>query len=339
LLYLAPGSRFTQGRDSQQAIHNRGLTTGIHNKGARLSALRLKKVIQETAAAPSVAVANDRAVAIGPIRVTTLSGRELVDRLVRHVFEGTKTMHVVTANAQFYVLAQRDARFRECLTEADYVCADGLPIVRMCNWMGAIDAERITGVDLIPLLCEPAAEFDLPVYFLGGYPGSAAASASLLMDRFPKLRVCGVGCPPKGFEESPEVLTQVLRSIAQAEPSIIFIAFGAPKQEYFIQQHIRALGIPVAIGVGGSFELLAGVRKRAPQWAQAAGMEWAFRLAQEPRRLAKRYLLGNTVFSYYALRYLLSEEALEARDAYHATPDETEIVKMEQPAGRKREVG
>jgi hypothetical protein len=68
-------------------------------------------------------------------------------------------------------------------------------------------------------------------------------------------------------------------------------------------------------------------------------MEWAFRLAQEPRRLAKRYLLGNTVFSYYALRYLLSEEALEARDAYHATPDETEIVKMEQPAGRKREVG
>jgi N-acetylglucosaminyldiphosphoundecaprenol N-acetyl-beta-D-mannosaminyltransferase len=304
-----------------------------------LSALRLNKVIRETAAARSVAVTNDRAVAIGPIRVTTLSMRELVDQLIRRVFEGTKTTQVVTANAQFYVLAERDARFRECLAEADYVCADGLPIVRMCNWMGAIDAERITGIDLIPLLCEPAAELDLPVYFLGGYPGSAAASASLLMDRFPKLRVCGVGCPPKGFEESPEVLTQVLRSIAQAEPSIIFIAFGAPKQEYFIQQHIRALGIPVAIGVGGSFELLAGVRKRAPQWAQAAGMEWAFRLAQEPRRLAKRYLLGNTVFSYYALRYLLSQEALEARDAYHATLDETETGKMEQPAGRTREVG
>ncbi|MDQ1450850.1 MAG: N-acetylglucosaminyldiphosphoundecaprenol N-acetyl-beta-D-mannosaminyltransferase [Acidobacteriaceae bacterium] len=272
------------------------------------------------------------------MRVTTLSMRELVDQLIQHVFEGTKTKHVVTANAQFYVLAERDARFRKCLAEADYVCADGLPIVRMCNWMGAIDAERITGVDLIPLLCERAAEFDLPVYLLGGYPGSAAASASLLMDRFPKLRVCGVGCPPKGFEESPEVLTKVLRSIAQAEPSIIFIALGAPKQEYFIQQHIRTLGIPIAIGVGGSFELLAGVRKRAPQWAQVAGMEWAFRLAQEPRRLAKRYLVGNSVFSYYALRYLLSEEALETRDAYRGAQTESEAMEQ-QPAGRTREVG
>jgi N-acetylglucosaminyldiphosphoundecaprenol N-acetyl-beta-D-mannosaminyltransferase len=261
-----------------------------------------------------------------------------VDQLVQHVFAGTETKHVVTANAQFYVLAERDAGFRQCLAEADYVCADGLPIVRMCNWMGVPSAERITGVDLIPLLCERAAEFDLPVYLLGGYPGSAAASASLLMDRFPKLRVCGVGCPPKGFEESPEILTEVLQSIANAEPSIIFIAFGAPKQEYFIREHIKALGIPVAIGVGGSFELLAGIRKRAPQWAQSVGMEWAFRLAQEPRRLAKRYLVGNSVFSYYALRYLLSEEALEARDAYHAAQRESEQP-LEQKNVRRQEVG
>jgi N-acetylglucosaminyldiphosphoundecaprenol N-acetyl-beta-D-mannosaminyltransferase len=230
--------------------------------------------------------------------VTTLSRRELVDQLIQQVFVGTQTKHVVTANAQFYVLAERDERFRQCLAEADYVCADGHPIVRMCNWMGIRDAERITGVDLIPLLCERAAEFNLPVYLLGGYPGAAAATASLLMDRFPKLRVCVVGCPPQGFEDSPEVLTEMLRSIAKAEPAIIFVAFGAPKQEYFIQEHIKALGIPVAIGVGGSFELLAGIRKRAPQWVQSLGMEWAFRLAQEPRRLAKRYLVGNSVFSY-----------------------------------------
>jgi N-acetylglucosaminyldiphosphoundecaprenol N-acetyl-beta-D-mannosaminyltransferase len=273
------------------------------------------------------------------MRVTTLSRQELLDQLIRHVFEGTRTKHVVTANAQFYVMAMRDAQFRECLAEADHVCADGLPIVRMSHWMGAADAERITGIDLVPLLCERAAEFDLPVYFLGGYPGSAAASASLLMDRFPKLRVCGVGCPPNGFEESPEVLREVVRSIAEAEPAIIFIAFGAPKQEYFIRQHIRSLGIPVAIGVGGAFEMLAGVRKRAPQWAQAAGMEWVFRLAQEPRRLAKRYLVGNSVFSYYALRYLFSREALEARDAYHAAGREMKTEKVEQGTERTRDVG
>ncbi|MFL6306059.1 MAG: WecB/TagA/CpsF family glycosyltransferase [Candidatus Sulfotelmatobacter sp.] len=269
--------------------------------------------------------------------MTTLSRRELVDRLIQQVFMGKQTKHVVTANAQFYVLAERDARFRQCLAEADYICADGHPIVRMCNWMGIPDAERITGVDLIPLLCERAAEFDLPVYLLGGYPGSAAATASLLMDRFPKLRVCGVGCPPKGFEESPEVLTQMLRSIAKAEPAIIFVAFGAPKQEYFIQEHIKALGIPVAIGVGGSFELLAGIRKRAPQWVQSVGMEWAFRLAQEPRRLAKRYVIGNSVFSYYALRYLLSEEAFKARNTYHAALGQSD--EPEQQSEHKREVG
>lgn len=300
-----------------------------------MSAVQLKRVVSESAAAQSVA--NERAVRIGPIRVTTLSRRELVDQLIQQVFVGAETKHVVTANAQFYVLAERDARFRQCLAEADYICADGHPIVRMCNWMGIPSAERITGVDLIPLLCERAAELDLPVYFLGGYPGSAAATASLLMDRFPKLRVCGVGCPPKGFEESTEVLTQMLRSIAKAEPSIIFVAFGAPKQEYFIQEHIKALGIPVAIGVGGSFELLAGIRKRAPQWVQSLGMEWAFRLAQEPRRLAKRYLVGNSVFSYYAFRYLLSEEALEARNAYYAAlrGNEEPVQRSE----REREVG
>jgi N-acetylglucosaminyldiphosphoundecaprenol N-acetyl-beta-D-mannosaminyltransferase len=257
-----------------------------------------------------------------------------VDQLVGGIFEDAATRHVVTANAQFYVMAERDARFRACLAGADYICADGLPIVRMCTWMGAIKVERITGVDLIPLLCERAAALGLPVYFLGGHPGSAAASASLLMDRYPKLRVCGVGCPPRGFENSREVLTEVVRSIARARPAIIFIAFGAPKQEFFIQQHIRALGIPVAIGVGGSFELLAGVRRRAPGWAQAAGMEWAFRLAQEPRRLARRYLVGNSVFSYYALRFLLSEEALEARDALHAAVHEIEG----EPIERGREV-
>jgi N-acetylglucosaminyldiphosphoundecaprenol N-acetyl-beta-D-mannosaminyltransferase len=287
----------------------------------------------------SAAVTNVPTVTIGAMRVTLLSRRALVDQLIRHVFSDSSTKHVVTANAQFYVLAERDAGFRECLANADYVCADGLPIVRMCNWMGAANVERITGVDLIPLLCERAADVQLPVYFLGGHPSAAAATASLLMDRYPKLRVCGVGCPPKGFENSPEVLTEVVRSIASAEPAIIFVAFGAPKQEYFIDEHIKPLEIPVAIGVGGSFELLSGLRKRAPTWAQAAGMEWAFRLAQEPRRLAKRYLLGNSVFSYYALRYLFSEGALETRDAFQAAIREAKRTKMRDQASRAREVG
>jgi N-acetylglucosaminyldiphosphoundecaprenol N-acetyl-beta-D-mannosaminyltransferase len=295
---------------------------GVHLKGVQMSAVRSTSVTREKFAPEEIAAGHEQRVPIGPMRITRVSRQELVDQLIRHIFRGSPTRHVVTANAQFYVMAERDAHFRECLTGADYICADGLPIVRMCNWMGALDVERITGVDLIPLLCERAADFGFPVYFLGGHPGSAAASASQLMDRFPGLRVCGVGCPPKKFENSPQIVREVVRSIAAAEPSIIFVAFGAPKQEYFIQQHIRPLGIPVAVGVGGSFEMLAGIRRRAPGWVQAAGMEWAFRLAQEPRRLAKRYLVGNSVFSYYALRYLFSEQALAARGTFHAAARE-----------------
>ena len=278
-----------------------------------MSAAQRKAPYRRSMTASSAFGARAESVSIGPLRVTTLSGHQLADRLIDHVFAGDEPLHVATANAQFYVLAQRSAAFRACLEEADYVCADGLPIVRLCHWVGADCVERITGVDLIPMLCERAAEHDLPVYLLGGNPGSAAASASLLMDRYPGLRVCGVGCPPVGFEESPAVLKQVLASIAAANPAIIFVAFGAPKQEFFIQRYLRDLGIPVAIGVGGSFEFLSGTRRRAPAWVQSAGLEWAFRLAQEPRRLARRYLLGNSVFSYYALRFLLSDAALHAR--------------------------
>lgn len=311
-----------------------------------MSALRLKTAKrerktaeQERIAASAGASGRKHSVLIGPIRISRVSRQDLIEDAVRHIFRGSSTTHIVTANAQFYVLAERNAHFRQCLTEADYICADGLPIVRMCNWMGATDIERITGIDLLPLLCERAADFGFPVYFLGGEPGSAAASASLLMDRYPNLQVCGVGCPPRDFENSSAIRTEVLRSIAAAAPAIIFVALGAPRQEYFIQQHIRPIGIPVAIGVGGSFEMLAGIRRRAPSWIQAVGMEWAFRLAQEPRRLAKRYLVGNSAFSYYALRYLFSEQALAARDAFHATLREAESQEPEQGTERNQQAG
>lgn len=304
-----------------------------------MSAVSFRSTTGERLAAAKADDGYQQWVPIGPMQITRVSRQELIDQLVRHVFTGSQTKHVVTANAQFYVMAERDGDFKQCVAEADYVCADGLPIVRMCHWMGALDVERIPGVDLIPLLCERAADFGFPVYLLGGHPGAAAASASLLMDRFPGLRVCGVGCPPKGFENSPEIVTEVVRSIAAAEPSIIFVAFGAPKQEYFIQQHIRPLGIPVAIGVGGSFEMLAGIRRRAPGWVQAAGMEWAFRLAQEPRRLAKRYFVGNSIFSYYALRYLFSEEALETRNDLHMPIREEDGEPVSRRREHEREVG
>jgi N-acetylglucosaminyldiphosphoundecaprenol N-acetyl-beta-D-mannosaminyltransferase len=134
------------------------------------------------------------------------------------------------------------------------------------------------------------------VFFMGGRPGTAQATASILAAKYPGMVIAGVSCPKYGFELSKETLTPVLDEICEAKPHVLFLALGAPKQEFFIGEHIRPLRIPLAVGIGGSFELLAGETHRAPQWMQDAGLEWAFRFAQEPLRLWRRYLLGNVEF-------------------------------------------
>jgi N-acetylglucosaminyldiphosphoundecaprenol N-acetyl-beta-D-mannosaminyltransferase len=247
-------------------------------------------------------------VPIGPIKISLMSAEQLTQRLIGHAF-GTATQHVVTANAQFYVLAEERQDFRECIQGADYVCADGVSIVLACKWLGRAKATRIPGVDLVSDLCKEAASVGLRVFFLGGNPGSAERSAAILTERFPGLQVAGISCPPRGFQSNPEVLGRVLSEIKESEATILFVALGAPLQEFFIQDHVRPMNIPVAIGIGGSLDILAGEFKRAPQYVQRLGLEWAYRLAQEPRRLARRYIVGNTLFLFYLVRYLLGYEA------------------------------
>ena len=251
-------------------------------------------------------------VPIGPIKISLLSAEQLTQRLMGHAF-GDVTQHVVTANAQFYVLAEEREDFRNCIRGADYVCADGVSIVVACKWLGRAKATRIPGVDLVSDLCGGAAGLALKVFFLGGNPGAAERSAAILTERFPGLRVAGICCPPKGFQSDPELLGNVLSQIKESRAAILFVALGAPFQEFFIQDHIRPMNIPVAIGIGGSLDIIAGEFKRAPRYMQRLGLEWAFRLAQEPRRLARRYIVGNTLFLFYLVRYLLGYEAHTGR--------------------------
>jgi N-acetylglucosaminyldiphosphoundecaprenol N-acetyl-beta-D-mannosaminyltransferase len=260
------------------------------------------RLIDEGVLSPSVGT-----VPIGPIKISLLSAEELTQRLIGHAF-GTETQHVVTANAQFYVLAEERADFRECIQGADYVCADGVSIVVACKWLGRAKATRIPGVDLVTDLCKEAAGLGLRVFFLGGNPGSAEKSAASLMERFPGLQVAGISCPPKGFLSNPEMLSAVLSEIKESHPAILFVALGAPLQEFFIRDYVRPMNIPVALGIGGSLDIIAGEFKRAPQYIQRMGLEWAYRFAQEPRRLARRYIVGNALFLFYLVRYFFGHE-------------------------------
>jgi len=238
------------------------------------------------------------------MRVHTLDIDALTERLLEDSRSRDRTRHVVTANAQFVNLAEQREDFRKCLANADYICADGISVVLACKLLGNQTVSRVPGVDLMERLCGQSDPSVKSAYFLGGKEGAAEKVASLFAKRFPGFQAAGFSCPPFGFENDEGLLRSVLDDLRAANPTIVFVALGAPRQELFIQNHILPLKIPVAVGVGGSFDIISGIVQRAPEWMQRYGLEWAFRLWQEPRRLAHRYLVGNPMFCFYVLRYL-----------------------------------
>lgn len=243
---------------------------------------------------------------IGSIDIDQYSQTALIDEILHHALHGKSTRQVVTANAQFYVLAQKSRRFRNCLSNAEYICADGMPIVWACNSLYGGRVPRIAGVNLIEKVCQYGAAHRLRVFLLGGRPGAGNKTAEILKSRYPGLQIAGVSCPPFGFEKCDASLEAVLNEIAAAKAHILFVGLGAPKQELFIDKHVRTTRVPLAIGIGGSFELLSGRLQRAPLWMQSSGLEWAFRLLQEPARLWRRYLIGNAEFIWHIGRAKLA---------------------------------
>jgi N-acetylglucosaminyldiphosphoundecaprenol N-acetyl-beta-D-mannosaminyltransferase len=242
-------------------------------------------------------------ISIGHVGINTCSQAALVAEVLEHALHGRVTRQIVTVNAQIYLLADKSPRYRECLFTADYLCADGMPLVWTCHRLGGLKIPRIAGVDLIEQLCRNGAPSGLSVFLLGGRPDAANKTACNLVRRYPGLTIAGVSCPDWGFEKSAKTLDPVLEHIARTRPHVLFAGLGAPKQELLIDEHIRPLNVPIAIGIGGSFEILSGSVERAPQWMQSSGLEWTFRLRQEPGRLWKRYLLGNAEFLWSVAKW------------------------------------
>ena len=209
---------------------------------------------------------------------------------------------MVTPNAQHIVLLESDASLRDAYTHAELVVADGASLLLASRLLGERLRERVAGIDLFQRLCGEAAKLGLRVFLLGGRPGSAERAVEELRRQFPPLAVAAICCPPLGFERDHQELRAVDDAIRAARPDLVFVALGAPKQEAWMHQHGRRLGVPVLIGVGGSFEIVGGLVPRAPRLLQRLGCEWLYRLLREPRRLWKRYLIGNGKFLAVILR-------------------------------------
>ncbi len=196
--------------------------------------------------------------------------------------------YVVTANVDFLVQAHRDVELRRILLDADLVLCDGTPLVWASRWLGNRLPERVAGSDLAPALLRSAAEKGQRIFFLGAAPGVAEQAAEKLTREFPALNIVGHYAPP--FAALLEMdHAQIIQRVRAARPDILLVSFGCPKQEKWIAMNHRALGVPVAIGVGATLDFLAGRVKRAPGWMRHSGTEWIYRLVQEPRRLFRRY--------------------------------------------------
>ena len=140
---------------------------------------------------------------------------------------------------------------------------------------------------------------------MGGRPGSVDKTAVILQTRHPDLQIVDTDCPPYGFEKDSDELARIKAKITRVVPHLLFVGLGTPKQERWIYENYRDLNVPMAIGIGASFEFVSGIVARAPNWMQKVGLEWFFRLLIEPRRLWKRYFIGNPLFLWHVLKQKL----------------------------------
>ena len=203
---------------------------------------------------------------------------------------------IVASNAQVVTLAAADLRLMQALRSAQLVVPDGISVVLASRLLGCPTPERVPGGELMERLCAEFSRRDLSVFFLGGLPAAADGAARQLISRYPGLRIAGCYCPQVGFEDEPAEAAMVRSLIAKAAPDLLCVALGVPKQEIWMQENCLTLPIGAAIGVGAALDTTAGLRKRAPRWTQQIGMEWLYRLIREPRRLWRRYLIGNAQF-------------------------------------------
>jgi N-acetylglucosaminyldiphosphoundecaprenol N-acetyl-beta-D-mannosaminyltransferase len=199
---------------------------------------------------------------------------------------------IATANVDFLVHAQNNAEYREILCRCDLVVADGMPVVLASRLLGLPLRERVTGSDLVPRL----AQKKYRIFLLGSRPEVSALAAQRLEEMGAQV-VGRLSPPPTPLAEFDN--DSIAAAIEKADPDILLVALGSPKQELWIHENRNRLKVPVCIGVGGALDFLAGAVSRAPGWMQNAGLEWVYRIWREPRRLARRYLKGALSMARY----------------------------------------
>jgi N-acetylglucosaminyldiphosphoundecaprenol N-acetyl-beta-D-mannosaminyltransferase len=212
---------------------------------------------------------------------------------------------VCIANVHMLVEAHSDRQFSSVLRHADLVTPDGMPLVWMLRFLGAVHQDRVAGVDVLEGLCKQALENDIGVYFVGSQASILNKMRLKLERNYPGLRIAGMA--PLPFRPLSEAEDQALvQSLNQSGAGLVFVSLGCPKQEKWMSEHKEKVSA-VMVGLGGAFPVYAGIHRRAPKLFRQAGLEWLYRLTQEPKRLWKRYATTIPVFLWLVAKQILTE--------------------------------
>lgn len=235
--------------------------------------------------------------------VNAISLDETVDEIEKIIARGVPTQHVVI-NASKVNLMEADPELASIVNECPLINADGASIVWAAKKLGVPLRERVTGIDLFQRLVGLASEKGYSIYLFGAKEEVVTKVKAIFEDRYPGIQIAGYR---NGyFTEADE--PQIVSDMAASGADMMFVAFSSPKKEYWVHKYIDQIGIPFVMGVGGSFDVVAGVTDRAPTWMQEHGLEWFYRFIQEPGRLWKRYIIGNLKFVALTYRYKFAKK-------------------------------
>ncbi len=232
-----------------------------------------------------------RSVRILGVRIDDITMDEALARMEAMVSEG-KAHQVVTVNPEFVIRAQRDPAFHTVLEEADLALPDGFGLLWAARLLGCPLRERVAGSDTVPKIAQLAAHKGYRLFLLGAAPGVAARAAEVLVNQNPGLQIAGTfaGSP------HPDLDDELVTRVRSNRPHFLFVAYGAPHQDFWIHRNLHRLGVPVCMGVGGTLDFIAGVTPRAPRWMRERGLEWLYRLVRQPWRWRRMLALPQFVW-------------------------------------------
>jgi len=229
-------------------------------------------------------------IAILGVRVSNVDVPESL-AIIEDLIESGAPHQMVTVNTEFVMAAQKDAKFKAIINATALALPDGFGLLWASRFLGHPLKERVTGVDTVQRVAELAARKGYRLFLLGAAEGVADLCAQRLSNQYPNLQIAGTYAGSPALEEEKEIVALV----KQARPDILFVAYGAPQQDKWIARNLDRLGVPLAMGVGGAFDFIAGVAVRAPRWVQRLGLEWLHRLYREPWRWKRMLALPRFV--------------------------------------------